>query len=138
MIKFFIIKEKDYQLEQREKSRQVYRKLMSIVHQNIIKIREVSQVDLSNQNYNALYQLLNKEENKHLIKEGASIPFVVMDYISGDNIKQKNDIDFIDLLGQIFSVLLIFEQYSIIHGDLHLQNIMYDGTKYIVIDFDNS
>jgi len=73
--------------------------------------------------------------NKDKIKKGSIIPFVVMKYIPGANIYRRKDID---LLSQLFSALIVLQKYHIVHNDLNFTNIIYDGERYILIDFDES
>jgi len=55
VIKFSIIKETDYRMEHRMRSRRVYHQLLTINHPNIVKVYEVEQIDSSNQDYVMIY-----------------------------------------------------------------------------------
>jgi len=149
IIKFTIINESDVQ-KRNEKSRQVYRKLIDIKHPNIVKVYEVGLINPIDLDYNTLYTLINQDTNNlpydlineetkgDIIKEGSEISFVVMEYIPGTHIYRRKDLDFIDLLRQLFSALMVLQKYKIVHNDLNFTNIIYDGTRYVLIDFDIS
>ena len=75
--------------------------------------------------------------------EEDSVPFLVMDYIEAPNFEElifnKNKVyteeETFSILLDVIDVIQYFHKQGIVHRDLRIPNILWDGTSVYVIDF---
>jgi serine/threonine protein kinase len=141
----FVVKFKLVYGNDNESGEEVYRRLMSISHPNIVKVYEVGNVMPSTAIYDQVYKLINwdfesGEESDINTVYGRNIPFVISQHIDGYTIDNRVITNVIPLIQNVFSAIKVFQKYLIVHDDLQPQNIMFNTqtSQYVIIDFDLS
>jgi len=112
-----------------------------------IKIIKIKKVEIRNRVINEIkiLQILKEYTIDNIVSIIESFDFdnymvIVTNFIEGDdmvdyNYEDYNNIKLLKIVYEIVKTIKKLHDLRIIHGDIKLDNIMYDGTKIILVDF---